>query len=120
VSTFGRIEAGGILHGKAVSDVFLLGPCTGTLQESKYLQHNFCACFTALSRVGGTQSDVILVRHPILHRYSCWCGAADAGMGAEMHPSMNSTLHCHEDAASLTRLITSAGFTVLGIMSTST
>ena len=55
---------GGILHGKAVSDVFLLGPCTGTLQESKYLQHNFCACFTALCRVGGAQSDVIFGETP--------------------------------------------------------
>lgn len=41
-------------------------------------------------------------------------------MGAEIHPSMNSTVHCHEDAASLTRLITSAGFTVPEVMSTST
>lgn len=55
------------------------------------------------------------------HCYSCWCGAAEAvGILAEIHPSMISTLHCQEDAASLTRFNTSSGFTLLGVMSTST
>jgi hypothetical protein len=54
-------------------------------------------------------------------RYSLWCGAADAvGIEAEIHPSMNSTLHCHEAAAALTCLMTSAAFTVPVVISTST
>ena len=62
-----------------------------------------------------------LLRPYLDGHYSCSCGAAEAvGMVAEMQPSMNSTLHCQEDAASLTRLITSADFTVLGVISTST
>lgn len=68
---------------------------------------------------GAARSSLL---RPYLDRhYSCSCGAAEAvGMVAEMQPSMNSTLHCQEDAASLTRLITSADFTVLGEISTST
>lgn len=41
-------------------------------------------------------------------------------MVAEIHPSMISTLHCQEAAASLTRFSTSADLTVLGVMSTRT
>lgn len=56
-----------------------------------------------------------------MRRYSLWCGAADAdGMSAVMQDCMSSTLHCHEVAASLTRLTTSADLTVPVVMSTST
>ena len=56
-----------------------------------------------------------------MRHYSLWCGAADAvGMEAEIHPSMNSTLHCHEAAAALTRVMTSAAFVVPVVMSTRT
>lgn len=96
------IGAGGILH------------CT-TVSEALPLGHGWRYCKNlGIFSVVVERSDVTSVGDSILHRYSCSCGAADApGMGAEIHPSINSTLHCHEDAASLTRLITSAGFTVL-------
>lgn len=78
-------------------------------------------CNSLTTPFGNVEARSSLRRPYLDGHYSCSCGAAEAvGMVAEMHPSMNSTLHCQEDAASLTRLITSADFTVLGVMSTST